>query len=157
MISIAVSSVATALFAAGELSPGARRLGADLLGSAAGCGGTLTEAVDDLAARAGVSWNRARVLLGELSRAGFITYWSYTAAGQRWCCVSWLAWVVGVPRVVPPAEAGEDFTQNVSGDLVTSHVVFTQNVSGDPLPVDGCRSGEIGSSVVVLNKQTLVV
>ena len=135
------------------MSRTARRLGADLLGSAAGCCGTITEAVDDLGARVGVSWNRARVLLSELSRAGFITYWSYAAAGQRWCCVSWLAWVVGVPRVVPPAEAGEDFTQNVSGDLVASQVNYTQNVLGDPLSANDCRSGEIGSPVVVV-KQT---
>jgi hypothetical protein len=153
MIPVTVSSVASALFSVSELSRTARRLGADLLGSAAGCCGTITEAVDDLGARVGVSWNRARVLLSELSRAGFITYWSYAAAGQRWCCVSWLAWVVGAPRVVPPASAEEDFTQNVSGDLVAPQANYTQNVSGDPLSANDCRSDEIGAPVVVV-KQT---
>jgi hypothetical protein len=152
MISVTVSSVALALFTACELSTGARRLGADLLGSAAGCCGTITEAVDSLAGRVGVSWNRARVLLGELSRAGFVTYWSYTAAGQRWCCVSWLAWVVGVPRVMPPAEAGEDFTRNVSGEVAQSEAGHTRSVSGDCDHLDCDRSGVIGSSVVVVQQ-----
>jgi hypothetical protein len=153
MTVVSLSAVASALFATRELSPGARRFGADLLGSAAGFFGMLTESVDDLASRAGVSWNRARVLLGELSRAGFITYWSYTAAGCRWCCVSWLAWVVGTPRVAPPAEAGEDFTRNVSGEVVVSPV-STGNVSGERVSDDSGRSGEIGASVVVVVKQT---
>lgn len=135
MGSVTLSAVADALLSAPELSRPARRLAVDLLGSAASTSGAITETPDQVGERIGVSWNRARVLLGELAAGGFITYWTYSAAGRRWCHVLFLAWSVGAPRAIPPAEAAETFADPI----------LTQNVAGET-----DRSPEIASPVVVV-------
>lgn len=56
------------------------------------------------------------------------------------------------PHVMPPAEAGEDFTRNVSGEMAQSEAGYTRNVSGDCTPLDCDRSSGIGSPVVVVQQ-----
>lgn len=152
-----IASVASALLSASDLSAPAVRLGLDLLGAVAPSSGVLQLPVDAICTRAGgVSWNRARVILGELAGAGFLVYWSFAISADRFVVVAWLAWPAGLPRVNPPAVPADSFgVACILPDAAPAgQGSITSNVRGDcpdnPGQSGAGRSAEIVASPVVV-------